>query len=110
MTGKLQIGSIVLAFYLLVLSILFVFHFFTHNHSHLNNCVSATDFDNNFSENDDCELCDLFQNQNFFHQKTPQLFEAELVLEEWIFAETVSYYSSSTYTSTRGPPATLLHS
>jgi len=107
-TGKLQIGSIVLAAYLLALPILFVFHSFTHNHSHENNCTLPSGFENNFIEDDDCGLCDLFQNQNFLNQKIPQLFKAELVLEEWIFTETVSCYASSTYTPTRGPPASLL--
>lgn len=105
MKQKLQVGSIVLAAYLLALPILFVFHSFTHNHS---NCTATSDFENNFRDADDCGLCDLFQNQNFFAQKTLQLFEALLILEEWIFADAVSYYSSSTNISTRGPPAFLL--
>jgi len=99
----------VLAAYLLALPILFVFHSFTHHHAHENNCTTTSGFENNFSEADDCGLCDLFQNQNFFQEELSELFKVELILEEWIFTEAVSYYASSTYTSTRGPPVSLLH-
>jgi len=93
----LQIGCIAIASYLLALPILFVVHNFTHHH-----CFEPTSSE--VFGFDDCNICDLFLNQQLFHQETPQLFKAELIVEVWIIEEIKHHHFHLIDTSNRGPP------
>jgi len=98
----LQIGCIAIASYLLALPILFVVHDFTHHHSTEHHCFDTTNSENEVY--DDCNICDLFQNQQLFHQENPQLFKVELIVEEWITEEVRDYNFCLIDVSARGPP------
>jgi len=87
----LQIGCIAIASYLLALPILFVVHNFTHHHSTEHHCFETTSSDNEVYDFEDCNICDLFLNQQLFHQKKPQLFKAEPIVEKWIIEEITAH-------------------
>jgi len=94
----------VIASYLLALPILFVIHNFTHHHSTEHHCFNTTDSENEVYDFDDCNICDLFQNQQLFHQKTPQLFIAEQNVETRIIKKITHCNFCLIDLSTRGPP------
>jgi len=100
----LQIGCIAIASYLLALPILFVVHNFTHHHSAEHHCFETTSSENEVYGFDDCNICDLFLNQQLFDQKNPQLFKAEPIVEKWIIEEATAHSFSLINVSARGPP------
>jgi len=101
---NLQIGCIAITSYLLALPILFAVHNFTHHNSNKHQCFETTNSNNEVYDYEDCNICDLFQNQQLFHQQTLQLFRAESIIEEWIIEDAKDYYFSLIDISARGPP------
>ena len=49
-------------------------------------------------------ICDLFQNQQLFHQEIAQLFETETIVEAWIIEDVRDYNFCLIDVFARGPP------